>query len=96
MLSGKSTWKLQRREDVGEKVGKIPVPSRYKQGDFQEAAYWRNRGKLDVPNERFISYPGASRDGTLLLGWAGWDQLQQAQALDCVHHRAPGTRCLGC
>jgi hypothetical protein len=75
------TWGLQRREDAGEKVGPIPVPPRYKQGDFRDLAYWRNRGKLDVPKERLISCPGASRDGTLLLGWAGWDHLQQAQAL---------------
>ena len=59
----------------------IPVPPKYKQGDFRDLAYWRNRGKLDVPKERFISCPGSSRDGTLLLGWAGWDHLQQAQAL---------------
>jgi hypothetical protein len=75
------TWALQRREDAGEKVGPIPVPPKYKQGDFRDLAYWRSRGKLDVPKERFISCPGASRDGALLLGWAGWDYLQQAQAL---------------
>ena len=23
------TWELQRREDAGEKVGKIPVPPKY-------------------------------------------------------------------
>lgn len=75
------TWETQRREDAGEKVGAIPVPPKYKQGDFRDLTYWRNRGKLDVPKERFISCPGASRDGTLLLGWAGWDHLQRAQAL---------------
>ena len=75
------TWDLQRREDAGEKVGEIPVPPKYKQGDFRAGSYWRNRGKLDVPKERFVSYPDASRDGTLLLGWAGWDHLRQAQAL---------------
>ncbi|MFD2082895.1 Type I restriction-modification system, DNA methylase subunit [Actinopolymorpha cephalotaxi] len=75
------TWVLQRREDAGERVGKIAVPPKYKQGDFRSATYWRNRGKLDVPKERFTSYPEASRDGTLLLGWAGFDHLQQAQAL---------------
>ncbi|SDS27690.1 BREX-2 system adenine-specific DNA-methyltransferase PglX [Actinopolymorpha singaporensis] len=75
------TWDLQRREDAGEKVGKIAVPPKYKQGDFRSVSYWRNRGKLDVPKERFTSYPEASRDGTLLLGWAGFDHLQQAQAL---------------
>jgi hypothetical protein len=65
----------------GKKIIDIEVPPKYKQGDFRETSYWRNRGKLDVPKERFISYPDASRDGTLLLGWAGWDHLQQAQAL---------------
>ncbi|WP_322753660.1 BREX-2 system adenine-specific DNA-methyltransferase PglX [Frankia sp. Cas3] len=75
------TWDLQRREDAGEKAGEIDVPPKYEKGDFRDIAYWRNRGKLDVPKERFISYPDASRDGTLLLGWAGWDHLQQAQAL---------------
>jgi hypothetical protein len=75
------TWELQRQEDEGKKVGNIPVPLKYKQGDFRDKAYWRNRGKLDVPKERFIFYPDCSRDGTLLLGWAGWDHLQQAQAL---------------
>ncbi|ETA01104.1 hypothetical protein CcI6DRAFT_03450 [Frankia sp. CcI6] len=63
------------------KIIDIKVPPKYKQTDFRETSYWRSRGKLDVPKERFISYPDASRDGTLLLGWAGWDHLQQAQAL---------------
>ena len=45
--------------------------------------YWRQRGKLDVPKERFISYPMASPDGddSLLIGWAGWDHREQAHAL---------------
>ncbi|MFC7382008.1 BREX-2 system adenine-specific DNA-methyltransferase PglX [Sphaerisporangium rhizosphaerae] len=61
----------------------IPVPPKYGSGDFLKNSYWRNRGKLDVAKERFISYPHASRDGdpTLLLGWAGWDHREQAQAL---------------
>ncbi|MET8140192.1 BREX-2 system adenine-specific DNA-methyltransferase PglX [Sphaerisporangium sp. NPDC005288] len=61
----------------------IPVPPKYASSDFLKNSYWRNRGKLDVAKERFISYPHASRDGdpTLLLGWAGWDHREQAQAL---------------
>ncbi|MGN9804750.1 DUF7008 domain-containing protein [Micromonospora sp. L32] len=33
--------------------------------------------------DRFVSYPGASCDGdpSLLVGWAGWDHREQAQAL---------------
>lgn len=77
------TWDLQRREDAGEDIGTIPVPPKYKSTDFRKASYWSHRGKLDVPKERFISYPGASRttDPTELLGWAGWNHAQQALAL---------------
>jgi hypothetical protein len=41
------------------------------------------RGALDVPRERFISYPHCSpdADASLLVGWAGWTHLQQAEAL---------------
>jgi hypothetical protein len=76
-------WSLQRREDAGEAVREIAVPPKYRSGDFKKGAYWRLRGKLDVPKERFILYPGAERgaDPTPMLGWAGWDALQQAQAL---------------
>ncbi|MBV5246748.1 BREX-2 system adenine-specific DNA-methyltransferase PglX [Mycolicibacterium sp. PAM1] len=78
------TWALQRREDAGEKLGSpIPVPPKYKPADFVKVSYWSHRGKLDVPKERFISYPAAGRDtdATELLGWAGWDHAQQALAL---------------
>jgi hypothetical protein len=77
------TWALQRREDVGEKVGDIPVPPKYASTDFLSGTFWRLRGKLDVPKERFISCPGCERDAdpSLVVGWAGWDHLQQAQAL---------------
>ncbi|MEV6965202.1 BREX-2 system adenine-specific DNA-methyltransferase PglX [Hamadaea sp. NPDC051192] len=80
------TWALQRREDAGEKVD-IAVPPKYASADFVKASYWRNRGKLDVPKERFIAYPKMGRDGdsTELLGWAGWDHLGQARALAAVY-----------
>ena len=44
---------------------------------------WRLRGGLDVPKERFVSFPYCSRDadGSLVIVWAGWDHLQQATAL---------------
>jgi hypothetical protein len=83
-------WDLQRQEDAlpdeaaqREFRKKIPVPPKYTSADFLKASYWRHRGKLDVPKERFISYPGASRNGdsSLLIGWAGWDHREQAQAL---------------
>lgn len=75
-------WALQRREDAGEKVT-IPVPPKYGQSDFAKATYWKARGKLDVPKERFIAYPGVAREGdpTPVLGWAGWSHRDQALAL---------------
>jgi hypothetical protein len=80
------TWALQRREDAGEEVT-IEVPPKYTSADFARPSYWKARGKLDVPKERFISYPQAGRDsdGSELLGWAGWDHLAQAQALATVY-----------
>ncbi len=76
------TWKLQRREDAGERVD-IAVPPKYGQEDFRKPAYWRARGKLDVPKERFILYPDLHREGdsSMVLGWAGWDHKDQALAL---------------
>ncbi|MER5790272.1 BREX-2 system adenine-specific DNA-methyltransferase PglX [Streptomyces sp. NPDC001980] len=76
-------WELQREEDRDGVRLSIPVPPKYTGADFVRQSYWSNRGKLDVPKERFISYPDASpgSDPTLLLGWAGWDQRDQAMAL---------------
>jgi len=77
------TWALQRREDAGEKVGKIPVPPKYEAKDFLKTDIARLRGPLDVPKERWISYPGCERgaDTSLPIAWAGWNHLQQATAL---------------
>jgi hypothetical protein len=59
------------------------VPPKYRSADFRSNTFWRLRGALDVPKERFVSYPHCSRDTdpSLVIGWAGWDHLQQAQAL---------------
>ncbi|WP_437894622.1 BREX-2 system adenine-specific DNA-methyltransferase PglX [Sorangium sp. So ce124] len=78
------TWALQRREDAGEKLSApIPVPPKYDAKDFRDPNYFRLRGKLDVPHERFISYPGAEKDDdpSPLFGWAGWNHLERATAL---------------
>jgi hypothetical protein len=77
------TWNLQREEDRLNKRLDIPVPPKYTSADFLRPSFWRHRGKLDVPKERFISYPGASpeSDDSLLLGWAGWDHREQAHVL---------------
>jgi hypothetical protein len=77
------TWEKQREEDRTGKRLEIEVPRKYTSADFQKTSYWRHRGKLDVPKERFISYRDANpgSDDSLLLGWAGWDHREQALAL---------------
>ena len=61
----------------------IPIPPKYATADFLKTDFWRLRGKLDVPKERWISYPHCSTesDPTLVVGWAGWSHLEQATAL---------------
>jgi hypothetical protein len=77
------TWELQRAEDERATVGPIPVPPRYKPGDFRATTIWRLRGKLDVPKERFVTFPGAERGAgaSEALAWAGWDEPTRARAL---------------
>lgn len=88
-FEGESADGLAKRLDAAQRarreaeVGAIPRPPKYGSADFQRTEYWRMRGALDVPKERFILYPYCNRDGddAPLLGWAGWNHLQQAQAL---------------
>jgi len=72
----------QRRRKHAE-VGDIPVPPKYRSTDFLKNTFWRLRGGLDVPRERFVSYPGCERDAdrSPLIAWAGWNVLQQAMAV---------------
>jgi hypothetical protein len=63
-------------------VGDIPVPPKYNSADFQTGDYWRLRGKLDVPKERWVSFPNCEgEDGTLVIAWAGYNHLQLARAI---------------
>jgi hypothetical protein len=65
-----------------ERVGKIDPPPKYKSGDFQKSDYWRLRGGLDVPKERWVSFPHCEgADGLPLIAWAGYDHLQLAKAI---------------
>ncbi|MFI2073271.1 BREX-2 system adenine-specific DNA-methyltransferase PglX [Streptomyces triculaminicus] len=81
-------WELQREEDAApdepakRKVRKrTPMPPKYTSADFLKPSYWRARGKLDVPKERFVSYGTINTQSPDLYGWAGWDHLDQALAL---------------
>ena len=64
-------------------LGDIPVPPKYASSDFKKSVWWSLRGKLDVPKERWITYPGTERteDPSPVIAWAGWDHAQQARAL---------------
>lgn len=60
----------------------IDVPPKYASADFLKSDYWRLRGKLDVPKERWVSFPHCEGlDGTLMIAWAGYDHLQLARAV---------------
>jgi|GEM_PF-6497908 len=37
----------------------IPVPPKHTTKEFKSATNWGLRGKLDVPKERWVSFPGA-------------------------------------
>lgn len=76
------TWEQQRAEDRGERVN-VELPPKYAKADFMKDAYWSARGKLDVPKERFMSFPGAKLpdDSTEVYGWAGWDYAERGQAI---------------
>ncbi|CAG9172596.1 hypothetical protein LMG23992_02276 [Cupriavidus laharis] len=84
-IEKKLAEEIKRHQDErkASEVGAIPVPPKYQSKDFLKADFWRLRGGLDVPKERWISYPGCERgsDGSLVIAWAGWDHLQQATAL---------------
>src|SRR5262249_26274407 len=48
---------LQAQALKRHEIGDIPVPPKYTSGDFASGTYWRLRGKLDVPKERWVSFP---------------------------------------
>jgi hypothetical protein len=81
--------KISADEAAREKqkqVGDIPVPPKYAQADFLPGPFWRLRGKLDVPKERFVSFPSVTTaDGTALVAWAGSDHLQLATAVSGLY-----------
>ncbi|MFB6787751.1 BREX-2 system adenine-specific DNA-methyltransferase PglX [Streptomyces olivaceus] len=84
-------WQRQRDEDAAIAEGDhlkameirdgTPVPPKYTTADFRKPSYATQRGGLDVPKERFISYSRTLNPAIEVLGWAGWDHLEQAAAL---------------
>ena len=84
---------LERKNKAKElkmaRVGDIPVPPKYTSADFLQNTYWKLRGKLDVPKERYVLFPGCERDAdpSPVLCWAGWNHLQQAQAIAAYYEQ---------
>lgn len=80
----------QATERKRQEVGDIPVPPAYVSADFLKSHWWQLRGKLDVPKERYVLFPGCERDAdpTPVLCWAGWNHLQRAQAIAAYHEEA--------
>ena len=77
---------LQAQALKRHQIGDIPVPPKYTSGDFINSTYWRLRGKLDVPKERWVSFPHCEGpDGTLMIAWAGYDHLQLARAISAYY-----------
>ncbi|WP_405912439.1 BREX-2 system adenine-specific DNA-methyltransferase PglX [Streptomyces sp. NBC_00963] len=84
-------WRQQRAEDEATAAGDhltardireaTPVPTKYKTSDFRKASYAAQRGGLDVPRERFISYSRTLSPTIEVLGWGGWNHEEQATAL---------------
>ncbi|MCU0671543.1 MAG: BREX-2 system adenine-specific DNA-methyltransferase PglX [Myxococcota bacterium] len=76
--------------------GKRPtpeVPPKYTSGDFLKPTYWKHRGKLDVPKERFVALtelPKALTDEarTPRYAWAGLTPLQRAKLLLALDEEA--------
>jgi hypothetical protein len=84
-------WEQQRAEDAATAAGDhleamqirdaTPVPPKYTTKDFRKDSYAAQRGSLDVPRERFISYSRTLNPAIEVLGWGGWDHAEKATAL---------------
>jgi len=59
---------LDAKELKKKQVGTIPVPPKYTSADFLKGDYWRLRGKLDVPKERWVSFPHC--EGRTARSWS--------------------------
>lgn len=77
------------RKVLSAKIGPVPVPPKYTSADFistRGVKYWKLRDKLDVPKERWVSFPHCEGpDGTLMIAWAGYDHLQLARAISTYY-----------
>ena len=82
--------RTEQRSRKRDELGDLAPPPKYRSADFLKPSYWRLRGALDVPKERFVSFPDMSRDHdpTLLVGWAGWDAPTLCRAVATYYTHA--------
>jgi hypothetical protein len=80
-------WHRQLIEDSSQRSdATIPTPPEYSQGsrgkakNFSRDSYWRLRGRLDAPSERYLALTEAPTVETL-FGWAGWSPQQRVRAI---------------
>jgi hypothetical protein len=74
---------IQRKR---QEVGEIPVPPKYTTADFRDQSLWRLRGKLDVPKERWVSFPHCEGpERSVVVAWAGYDHLELARAISAYY-----------
>jgi hypothetical protein len=77
-------WQVQDLKH--REIGDIPVPPKYTNSDFSNSTFWRLRGKLDVPKERWSSFPHCEgADGSPVIAWAGYDHLQLARVISAYY-----------
>ncbi len=76
-------WRLQRMEDMGVKDVILPKAPEFSSKDFASDSFWKLRKEMNVPMERFLSFPSITREGddSLLIGWFGWNHLERATAI---------------
>jgi hypothetical protein len=76
-LVKRAIWERHWLYPIGD--SRLPF---FASADFLKPMYWKWRGKLDVPKERFVvltEVPG--RTGVQsLYGWAGWSSMQRLKA----------------
>ncbi|MFG3021807.1 BREX-2 system adenine-specific DNA-methyltransferase PglX [Streptomyces sp. NPDC048254] len=78
-------WETQRRDDREGNADEAPSPAppRFALADFMRTSYWRQRGKFDIPSERFVSFASSASPLSLTttIGWAGWSAYERARAV---------------
>ncbi len=80
----KQLWSLQRRGPVTPRDAR-ELAHPYEMRDFRRSSWWTLRGPLDLPRERFISYPLRGAESETRYSWAGWTFPQQAQVLEALY-----------